>query len=278
MLTDPPATENPTEKNQWFTATHWSVVLLAGEGSSPRAAEALEELCRTYWYPLYAHVRRQGHGPHDAQDLMQEFFASLLARNSLQSVGREKGKFRSFLLAAMNHFLAAERDRANAVKRGGGKRLISLDEEEAEGRYRADLSAPLSPDVVFEKRWATTLLEQAFDKLRQEFAASGRAERFERLKIFLEAGTEPGITQQWEWNWEWLPIRLLQRCIGCASGTGSWCAPKSRIPWPTLRKSMRRCDTCWRWLPNEKRPRRARLLVIKPPIFLSNTVPRLPTL
>ena len=192
MVADPTGPESPTEKNQWFTTTHWSVVLRAGESPSPQAAEALERLCRTYWYPLYAYVRRQGHSPHDAQDLTQEFFARLLSRNYLQTVAPEKGKFRSFLLAAMNHFLADQRDRANAAKRGGGKPLISLDEEEAEGRYRADISASLSPDVIFEKRWATTLLEQAFEKLQQEFAASGKGERFERLKMFLEAGTEPG--------------------------------------------------------------------------------------
>src|SRR5213083_3311319 len=97
-------------KEAWFASTHWSVVLAAGQGASPQAAEALEKLCRTYWYPLYAYVRRRGESPHDAQDLTQEFFARLLARNYLGSVGREKGKFRSFLLAALNHFMADERD------------------------------------------------------------------------------------------------------------------------------------------------------------------------
>jgi RNA polymerase sigma-70 factor (ECF subfamily) len=192
MRADQPGTENPTEKSQWFTATHWSVVLLAGANASPQAAEALERLCCAYWYPLYAYVRRQGRSPHDAQDLTQEFFTRLLAGKYLQTVQREKGKFRSFLLAAMNHFLADERDRANAAKRGGGKTLISLDEQDAEDRYQADISTPLSPDRLFEKRWATTLLAQAFQKLRQESIASGKAERFERLKIFLEAGAEPG--------------------------------------------------------------------------------------
>ena len=149
-------------------------------------------LCRTYWYPLYAYVRRQGHAPHDAQDLTQEFFARLLARNYLGTVGRDKGKFRSFLLAALNHFMADERDRATAAKRGGGKVLIPLDEQEAETRYQADVASPLSPDKVFEKRWATTLLEQAFAKLRQESVAAAKGARFDRLKVFLEDGTEPG--------------------------------------------------------------------------------------
>src|SRR5207253_1480846 len=117
-------------KSEWFTSTHLSVVLMAGQTSSPQAAEALEKLCRSYWYPLYAYVRRKGHPPHDAQDLTQEFFARLLASNYLETVGREKGKFRSFLLAALNHFLADERDRALAAKRGGGKVFLSLDEQD----------------------------------------------------------------------------------------------------------------------------------------------------
>src|SRR5437870_3572429 len=180
------------EKAEWFTATHWSVVLMAGQTSSPQAAGALEKLCRTYWYPLYAYVRRKGHSPHDAQDLTQEFFARLLARNYLGTVGREKGKFRSFLLAALNHFMSDERDRARAAKRGGGKVLISLDEEDAETRYQADIASPLSPDKIFEKRWATTLLDQAFAKLREEAVAAGMGKRFETLKIFLQEGTDPG--------------------------------------------------------------------------------------
>src|SRR5438105_6621319 len=191
MASDQQSTAGPA-KAEWFTATHWSVVLTAGQNSSPQAAEALKKLCRTYWYPLYAYVRRQGHSPPDAQDLTQEFFARLLARNYLGTVGREKGKFRSFLLAALNHFIADERDRAKAAKRGGGKTLISLDEEDAESRYQADMASPLSPDKIFEKRWATTLLDQAFVKLREEAVAAGHAARFERLKIFLEDGTEPG--------------------------------------------------------------------------------------
>ena len=180
------------DKSEWFTATHWSVVLTAGQTSAPGAAEALERLCCTYWYPLYAYVRRKGHSPHDAQDLTQEFFARLLARNYLETVGREKGKFRSFLLAALNHFLSDERDRALAVKRGGGKVFLSLDEQDAETRYQADVASPLSPDQIYDKRWATTLLEQAFAKLRQESVAAEKEERFDRLKIVLEDGTEPG--------------------------------------------------------------------------------------
>jgi RNA polymerase sigma-70 factor (ECF subfamily) len=180
------------DKAESFTATHWSVVLTAGQTSSPQAADALEKLCRTYWYPLYAHIRRRGHAPHDAQDLTQEFFARLLARNYLGTVGREKGKFRSFLLAALNHFMADERDRAMTAKRGGGKALISLDDDDAETRYQAEMASPLSPDRIFEKRWAMTLLEQAFGKLRAESLAAEKGERFDRLSVFLQDGTDPG--------------------------------------------------------------------------------------
>src|SRR5881227_3320946 len=123
MLPDEENTEAPV-KAHWFTTTHWTLVLAAGQNASAEAEAALEGLCRTYWYPLYAYVRRKGHSPHDAQDLTQEFFARLLAKNYLATVGREKGKFRSFLLAALNHFMADERDRAMAAKRGGGKALI----------------------------------------------------------------------------------------------------------------------------------------------------------
>jgi RNA polymerase sigma-70 factor (ECF subfamily) len=175
-----------------FATTHWSVVVEAGQEDSPRASEAISHLCETYWYPLYAYVRRQGHPPHDAQDLTQEFFARLLARNYLGTVGREKGKFRSFLLAALNHFMADERDRAMAAKRGGGKALISLDEHDAETRYQADMASPLSPDKIFEKRWATTLLEQAFAKLRAESVAAEKGQKFDRLSVFLQDGTDPG--------------------------------------------------------------------------------------
>src|ERR1017187_9261762 len=127
--------EASTASRQWFATTHWSVVMLAGTSDSPRALEALERLCRAYWLPLYSYVRRRGYGSHDAQDLTQGFFVRLLRMNSFAGVSREKGKFRSFLLAALNHFLSAERDRARAEKRGGGQAIISIDENDAEERY-----------------------------------------------------------------------------------------------------------------------------------------------
>ena len=144
----------PASGGQSFNTTHWSVVLRAGDGDSPQAASALEQLCRTYWYPLYAYVRREGHTPPDAQDLTQEFFARLLARNSLAQVGPQKGKFRSFLLVALKHFLSKEWAHAKTLKRGGGHTLVPLDTLSGEDRYRresraghrrADCRAPAGP-------------------------------------------------------------------------------------------------------------------------------------
>ena len=155
---------------------------------SPQAHQALETLCRNYWYPLYAYVRRQGHSAHDAQDLTQAFFARLLEKNYLADVQREKGRFRSFLLASLKHFLANEWDREQALKRGGGKRLIALDEESAESRYRLEPKDDLSADKIYERRWALTLLEQVLAKLRGEFEKDGKLDQFETLKQYLSGG------------------------------------------------------------------------------------------
>jgi RNA polymerase sigma factor (sigma-70 family) len=155
---------------------------------SPQAHQALETLCRNYWYPLYAYVRRQGHSAHDAQDLTQAFFARLLEKNYLADVQREKGRFRSFLLASLKHFLANEWDREQALKRGGGKRLIALDEESAESRYKLEPKDDLSADKIYERHWALTLLDQVLAKLRGEFEKDGKLEQFETLKQYLSEG------------------------------------------------------------------------------------------
>src|SRR5688572_27034688 len=135
MAFEPPTEHAAVPGPEYFATTHWSVVLTAQRHDSTRAHAALSHLCQTYWYPLYAFVRREGHSAHDAQDLTQEFFARLIGKHWLESVDREKGKFRSFLLAAMKHFLANEWDRAKRLKRGGGRAPISLDAESAEARY-----------------------------------------------------------------------------------------------------------------------------------------------
>jgi DNA-directed RNA polymerase specialized sigma24 family protein len=175
-----------------FATTHWSIVLAAREGVAPQAAQALEKLCRIYWYPLYAHVRRQGRGAHDAQDLVQGFFARLLRGNFLENVGPRKGRFRSFLLAALNHFLSDEWDKARAEKRGGGQTFISLDEHHAEELYLAEPDSSAPAERIFDHQWALTLLAQAFARLREEFAAAGKAREFDHLKIFLSTPAGDG--------------------------------------------------------------------------------------
>lgn len=175
-----------------FTPTHWSVVHSAAQTSSPQADAALETLCRTYWLPLYAYVRRQGHRPHDAQDLTQEFFARLLKNKSFAGADRLKGKFRSYLLGALQHFLADEWDKARAEKRGGRCETFSLDALEPEARYALEPSTDLTPDKVFDRRWAATLLELALRRLREEFTAAGQARHFDLLKPFLTSDAGPG--------------------------------------------------------------------------------------
>src|SRR5437667_9309697 len=145
----------------WFVTTHWSVILSAGRSDAPQAAEALQRLCQVYWYPLYAYVRRRGYSPHDAQDLAQGFFARLLEKNTLGAITREKGKFRSFLLSALNHFIVDEWKKARARKRGGGG-IISLDARDAETRVGREPVDALTPEKSFEQNWALALLETVY--------------------------------------------------------------------------------------------------------------------
>ena len=172
-----------------FATTHWSVVLAAGDTASPDSKEALEKLCRTYWYPLYAYVRRRGRTPEDAQDLTQGFLSQLLERQSLARADPGKGRFRSFLLAALNYYLADERDRARAQKRGGGSLNLSFDAQTAEQRYHLEPADHLSPDRVFERQWALVLLDEVLVRLEREFRAADKAALFQRLRGFLVAGT-----------------------------------------------------------------------------------------
>jgi len=166
-----------------FAATRWTIVLAAGHGTSPQAGRALEELCRTYWYPLYAYVRRRGYESHEAEDLTQEFFARLLAKKYLADVDREKGRFRSFLLASLKHFLANEWDRAHAQKRGGGQTLVSLD---AETRYQREPVDEASADKLLDRAWAVALLDQVLARLEME----SEPKQFAALKAFLTVGQD----------------------------------------------------------------------------------------
>jgi RNA polymerase sigma-70 factor (ECF subfamily) len=177
--------ERSEDRHRGFCTTHWSLVLAGGDTQSPQAKEALEKLCRTYWYPLYAYVRRKGHQPHDAHDLTQEFFARLLTRNYLRVADRNRGKFRSFLLGSLEHFLAREWTKARAQKRGGGQTVLSLDGADAENRYLLEPSHELTPDRIFDRRWATTLLDQAMARLRQECVASDKGDLFGMIESSL---------------------------------------------------------------------------------------------
>ena len=170
------------DRQQWFATTHWSVVLQAGEGGSAGAMEALERLCRTYWYPLYAFVRRKGYGVSEAEDLTQEFFARLLSRNFPSGIKPEGGRFRSYLLTALQHFLTNEWQRARAEKRGGGRSLLSLQELDAEGQYRHEPADNATPEALFDRRWASVLLDRVREQLRREHSAEGKQELFERLE------------------------------------------------------------------------------------------------
>jgi RNA polymerase sigma-70 factor (ECF subfamily) len=186
-----PETENgssASRRDERFTATHWSVVLAARGGDSARARAALEALCLAYWYPLYAFVRRMGQSPHDAEDSVQGFFALCLKKNYLAAAEEAKGRFRSFLLLALKRFLAKERDKSCARKRGGDQKPIALDGLTADQRYALEPAEHLSADKLFERRWALTLLEQVLSRLRDEQAAAGQREAFEQLKEFLLAG------------------------------------------------------------------------------------------
>ena len=163
------------------------MVLAAKDQSSPDSAAALEILCAAYWYPLYVYARRQGHSPHDAQDLTQEFIARLLEKNYLKAANREKGHFRTFLRMAMKRFLANEWDRSQAQKRGGGMAPVSWDSTLAEERYQNDRAPTLPPDQIYERQWAMTLLEQTMSRLRAEYTTAGKIAEFEQLKSVLTA-------------------------------------------------------------------------------------------
>ncbi len=171
-------------KGEWFASTHWSVVLAAKESGTAPAAEALEKLCRTYWPPLYAFIRREGYNEAEAKDLTQEFFLRLIDREFLQHVRHQRGKFRSFLLTFLKHFLSEQRGRANAQKRGGGMTILSLDQLGEEGPYLMEPVDHMSPDQVFERRWAQTVFQVALNRLKQEYEASGKAALFDTLKDF----------------------------------------------------------------------------------------------
>jgi len=202
--------------------TQWSQVLAARDGSDTEARAALESLCQTYWQPLYAYIRHQGYGPDEARDLTQGFFAELLDKDFLADVEPEKGRFRSFLLASLRHFLSHQRDRDRALKRGGGAITISLDVSAGEQKYSIHLAESMTPEDVFEYRWAMTVLDRAVDRLQQESEEAGTKFQFENLQQYLT-----GRGRQ-------LPYRETATALGISEA-----ATKSAVQ--RLRRRLGRC-------------------------------------
>jgi RNA polymerase sigma factor (sigma-70 family) len=184
MSKDDQVSSTPADTSR-FATTHWSVVLAAGSPESTRYHEALEVLCRTYWFPLYAYLRRRGQDKHQAEDSIQGFFANLLEKRGLRRVDPQCGKFRSFMLVALKHFLADQRGRKLTQKRGGGKRHLSLDFQNAEDQYALELAHNLTPEKLFEKSWALTVLERTMARLKAESASAGKQTLFDHLKVCL---------------------------------------------------------------------------------------------
>jgi DNA-directed RNA polymerase specialized sigma24 family protein len=168
-----------------FATTHWSVVLAAGGRNTPESAKALETLCQTYWYPLYAYVRRRGYAPADAQDLTQQFFARFLEKGSFHRADPARGRFRSFLLKSLQHFLADDWKRAHRVKRGRGAFQVPLDRAMAEARFAAELTDTVTPERAYDEHWAMTLLEHVLGRMREEYTRVGKEGLFDALQDFL---------------------------------------------------------------------------------------------
>jgi RNA polymerase sigma-70 factor (ECF subfamily) len=193
MEWEPASSASPTSRAGSFATTHWSVVQAAVASGSPNAEAALEALCRAYWPAIYAHIRRLGNGPEEARDLAQGFFCRLLEKNWLEEANRERGRFRTFLLAALKHFMANEWRRAQAQKRGGGRILISLDALSSEEGHSWEPADARTPDQLFDYRWALAVLEQATARLEEECRLGGKVRQFAVLKSFLGGGAE-GVT------------------------------------------------------------------------------------
>jgi RNA polymerase sigma factor (sigma-70 family) len=179
------AEESAEPRASQFPSTHWSVVLAAGRADAPGAQEALESLCRTYWQPIYAYIRRRGHDPVEAQDLTQEFFAWLLEKKAVAKANAAYGKFRTFLLTLLNHFLVDQHRKTMRQKRGGGQAVLSLQAQAAEQGYNAEPVDQLSPEKLFEKRWAVALIEQVLSLLRAEYVSAGKGALFDGLKGYI---------------------------------------------------------------------------------------------
>ena len=186
-MTSNHSTQTSTAPGDVFATTHWTVVLAAGKRSTPQADVALEQLCRTYWFPLYAYVRRRGHTKEDAEDLVQAFFARFLAKNYLAGLSAERGRFRAFLLASLKHFLINDWKKSQRQKRGGGEAALSLDWQTADTKFQVAATNEPSPDKAFDREWALALLAKVIERLQKECEADGKAKLFGQLKTFLTA-------------------------------------------------------------------------------------------
>ena len=190
-----------------FATTHWSVVLAAGKSSSPNQKQALETLCRGYWFPLYAYLRQRGYDTHQAEDYTQAFFTHILDKHDLQAADPKYGKFRSFLLIRLKYFLCDERDRTKAKKRGGGQKILSLGFQNAEEQYSLEPAEQLSPEKLFEKSWALTVLERTMDRLEKDMIKKNKKELFDHLKVYLT--TEKDV----------IPYRKMAKKLKMAEGS-----------------------------------------------------------
>lgn len=234
-----------------FLTTRWSLVLAARSGRD--AGDAMETLCRTYWYPLYGFVRSRGHSVPDAQDLTQEFFARLLDRRYLDAVSPERGRFRTFLRMALRRFLANEWDRARSQKRGGKAVTIPLDADLAECRLADDREGSLPPDRTFDRRWAQTVLDEAAARLAKEYAADGREKEFQILRPHLTAARGDIPYAEIAAELETTPGPPAWPSTGCAPGFGRVSAEPWRIPSRPRRTSSGRCGNCSRSCRRNKR-------------------------
>jgi RNA polymerase sigma-70 factor (ECF subfamily) len=204
MATPPERESSINGENGWFVSTHWSVVWKARNGDSTQAIDALNKLCTAYWRPLFYYLRRRGHGFEEARDLTQSFFTHLLQADQLQHLKHQEGRFRNFLLTLLNHHVSDERDKAHALKRGGGQAPVFLDALTEEERYRTEPSEGASPEVLFDRVWAQTVLERAGRRLREEYEAAGNGRLFEVLRqlspgrtgsAYAEAASKLGLSE-----------------------------------------------------------------------------------
>ena len=200
-----------------FWTTCWAAVLAAGNAESQEATTAWSRLCKSYWFPVYAFIRKRGHSPEDAQDLTQEFFARFLEKNHISRATKERGRFRVFLMTSVQNFLHNERDRAHAIKRGGGCKFLSLDHQDPEERYRLEPVTETDPAQAFEQRWAAVLLETVLNRLREDFASEGRGPLFEKLQAHLWGDSES------------IPYSQLAEEFGLTSANIKTIAHRSRL-------------------------------------------------